>query len=218
MAAVMAATNAEQHGASVATSVMVLDAVGEVFDRLRELDLPVALWRVLDPRRISPTLDLKLTVFASYGPADWDAIESLSSHAPTMIITTTYDRGEADEALRRQLVGYVDAALPEAALDRSLRGALARGEPAFPRDVIGEWLRLRREAVHAEHGAGDGLTHRQQEIIGLIAEGATDKEIAGTLGIATATAQKHVTNILQRLHVPNRAAAVAVVSRLRQSL
>ncbi|MDQ6794715.1 MAG: LuxR C-terminal-related transcriptional regulator, partial [Chloroflexota bacterium] len=44
-------------------------------------------------------------------------------------------------------------------------------------------------------------------------KGAADKEIARTLGITTATAQKHVTNLLRRLHVPNRAAAAAVLVR-----
>jgi len=37
------------------------------------------------------------------------------------------------------------------------------------------------------------------------------KEIGGVLGISTATAQKHVTNLLRRLGAPNRAAAVAMV-------
>jgi DNA-binding CsgD family transcriptional regulator len=46
----------------------------------------------------------------------------------------------------------------------------------------------------------------------LAARGASDKEIGGVLGISTATAQKHVTNLLRRLGAPNRAAAVAMVS------
>ena len=45
----------------------------------------------------------------------------------------------------------------------------------------------------------------------LVARGASDKEIGGVLGISTATAQKHVTNLLRRLGAPNRAAAVAMV-------
>lgn len=45
----------------------------------------------------------------------------------------------------------------------------------------------------------------------MIAKGAADKEVARALGISTATAQKHVTNLLKRLNVPNRAAATAVL-------
>lgn len=52
------------------------------------------------------------------------------------------------------------------------------------------------------------LTRRQRQIIGMIARGMPDKEIAATLGIARTTAEKHVSNVLSRLQVPNRAAAV----------
>lgn len=200
-----------------ATATMViLDSLGEVFNRLRELDLPAALWRILDARRIATNLEMTLTVCASYGAVVWDDVDKLAHRAPTLIITTSYRREEAQEALQRDLVGYLDAGMPQEALDRSLRGALLHGEPGFPRDIIGAWMRARR----AESGGGrenmNGLTHRQQEIIQLIARGATDKEIAAVLGIAQATAQKHVTNILQRLQVPNRAAAVAVISSHRR--
>jgi DNA-binding NarL/FixJ family response regulator len=73
------------------------------------------------------------------------------------------------------------------------------------------WRRLERDAARSV----TALTPRQHEIVSLIARGATDKEIGAALGIATATAQKHVTNILQRLQVPNRAAAVAATAGLR---
>lgn len=52
------------------------------------------------------------------------------------------------------------------------------------------------------------LTRRQRQIIGMIARGMPDKEIAATLGIARTTAEKHVSKLLTRLQVPNRAAAV----------
>jgi DNA-binding NarL/FixJ family response regulator len=100
------------------------------------------------------------------------------------------------------------------ALRRAISGAL-NGEPAYSREVTGVWLRARREAALAVVEDID-LTPRQRQIVALIASGATDKEIGGSLGIATATAQKHVTNILERLHVPNRAAAVAVVATRMQ--
>ena len=194
--------------------VLVLDPVGEVFDRVRELGLPAPLWRVVDPRRIAKALRSALAVYASYGDVDWTVAATLDTCGPTVLVTTAFRRDEALEALRRDLVGYLDAALPRDALERALRNLLLRKEHAFPRDVIGSWVwqqRLGRE----ESPSGTALTPRQYEIVALIARGATDKEIGAALGIATATAQKHVTNILQRLHVPNRAAAVAATTGLR---
>ena len=62
------------------------------------------------------------------------------------------------------------------------------------------------------------LTARQTEIVDLIAGGATDKEIAAALGIRTATAQKHVANLLRRLGVANRAAAVGMLFKEGEAL
>jgi DNA-binding NarL/FixJ family response regulator len=200
-----------------ATSIVVLDPLGEVFNRLRELDLHTALWRILDVRRVTTNLEMSLAVCASYGPVNWDDVIKLTQQAPTLIITTAYRREEAQEAMERDLVGYLDAGMARDALDRALRGALLNGEPGFPRDIIGAWMRARRAEYAQGNSSMNGLTRRQQEIIQLIARGATDKEIAGVLGIAQATAQKHVTNILQRLQVPNRAAAVAVVANQRRA-
>ena len=58
------------------------------------------------------------------------------------------------------------------------------------------------------------MTPRQRQIVALIARVASHKEIGGSLGIATATAQNHVPNLLDRLGAPNRAAAVAISAGL----
>jgi DNA-binding NarL/FixJ family response regulator len=91
---------------------------------------------------------------------------------------------------------------------RAILGAL-RGEPAFSRRLLADRLRVMAKPQFS--GRTLSLTPRQREVVTLIARGAADKEIARTLGITTATAQKHVTNLLKRLNVPNRAAAAAVL-------
>lgn len=199
-----------------AASMLILDPIGSVFDRVRTLELPAALSRITTARSVSSELSVKLTVCASYGAVNWDDVEQLRHHAPTVIVTTAYRSDEAHEALQRNLAGYLDAELRHEALDRALRGALLHDEPGFTREVIGIWIRANRLQNGNGHEHMAGLTPRQEEIMDLVARGATDKEIAAALGIAQATAQKHVTNILQRLHVPNRAAAVAVVAAHRR--
>lgn len=52
------------------------------------------------------------------------------------------------------------------------------------------------------------LSGRELEVLGLVAEGATDQQIARRLGISAATVSKHLSRIYARLGVPNRAAAV----------
>lgn len=57
------------------------------------------------------------------------------------------------------------------------------------------------------------LTPRQREVLGLLAEGRADKEIAAALGLSRHTASKHVAAILAKFDAPSRSAAVAAARR-----
>jgi ATP/maltotriose-dependent transcriptional regulator MalT len=59
-----------------------------------------------------------------------------------------------------------------------------------------------------------GLTRRETEVLGLVAEGRTNRQIAERLFISDKTASVHVSNILGKLGVANRAGAAAVAHRL----
>jgi ATP/maltotriose-dependent transcriptional regulator MalT len=58
------------------------------------------------------------------------------------------------------------------------------------------------------------LTERQLEILRLVARGLGDREIASTLVMSEHTVHRHIANILQRLDLPSRSAAVAQASKL----
>ena len=59
-----------------------------------------------------------------------------------------------------------------------------------------------------------GLTPREREVLALVAEGRTNRQIADVLFISDKTASVHVSNILAKLGVANRAEAAATVQRL----
>lgn len=61
--------------------------------------------------------------------------------------------------------------------------------------------------------AGGGLTRRELEVLRLLVEGRSDKEIGRDLSISGQTAKKHVASILAKLIVPSRAAAVGAALR-----
>ena len=63
-------------------------------------------------------------------------------------------------------------------------------------------------AAHAEP-----LTAREREVLHLIAEGLSDREIAGRLVISPHTVHRHVANVRTKLGQPSRAAAVAYAAR-----
>jgi DNA-binding NarL/FixJ family response regulator len=57
------------------------------------------------------------------------------------------------------------------------------------------------------------LTRREEEVLDLLRTGASDKEIASSLGVSRSTASKHVENILAKMKVSNRTAAVGLSLR-----
>ncbi len=53
------------------------------------------------------------------------------------------------------------------------------------------------------------LTHREREVLSLLATGQTDRKIAESLTISPRTVNRHMSNIFGKLEVPSRAAAAA---------
>jgi DNA-binding NarL/FixJ family response regulator len=202
-----------------APALVVIDPAGRVFGALRELQLGTAIWRTVQVPAENHQLPSAIVVlYVVDGDPPWDEIAACARIWPTVVVTERARPDDATNALRVGAFGYVDAAMPPDGLRRTLLGAL-RGEPAYRREVIGTWLRVGpSETPHPRAAPVDRLTARQREIVGLIAGGATDKEIGTALGIRTATAQKHVANLLRRLGVRNRAAAVGLLLKDGQRL
>ncbi|MDB6055268.1 MAG: DNA-binding response regulator, NarL/FixJ family, containings and domain [Verrucomicrobiales bacterium] len=61
--------------------------------------------------------------------------------------------------------------------------------------------------------AAEELSAREMEVLGLVATGRSNKEIADRLAITESTVKNHMTNILNKLRVPDRAGAVAAAMR-----
>ena len=101
-----------------------------------------------------------------------------------------------DEALSAVLDG-------EAALPRAL---VARVVEAFRTSGGGSWSRV---PVLGHRPAR--LTTREQEVLEALGEGLTTAEISERLFISTVTVRSHISSILRKLRVPNRAGAVRVL-------
>jgi DNA-binding NarL/FixJ family response regulator len=188
-------------------TVAVLDVSGAVFASVQQACPDITIRRL--SHRI-PTTGWRpaLIIFAVYGPSDWKRLPKCSRAMPTVVVTVGNDRDDAARALSAGAFGLLHTGLPSPALRRAIAGAL-NGEPAYSRAALGQQIRAELAATMGKHGAE--LTPRQREIVGLIARGASDREIGGRLGITTSTTQKHVQGLLRRLDVPNRAAAVAAM-------
>jgi two-component system nitrate/nitrite response regulator NarL len=94
----------------------------------------------------------------------------------------------------------------------------ARGEVLCPPNIVASLFR-RMALMAGERSSGavlPGLTVREQEIVLLLGEGVSNKEIARRLSIRVATVKNHVHNILQKLGVNRRFAVAALLMRHRE--
>ncbi len=118
---------------------------------------------------------------------------------------------EAATAARIGFHGLVQRDVSPEALTRTVR-AVSQGEIAFPRAAVTGLFKL-LSLLPLSISRGDqpvALTPRQQQIVDLIAQGATDREIAAHLRISESTAHKHVQNALRRSKTKTRSQLVAV--------
>ena len=117
------------------------------------------------------------------------------------------------KALRSGAMGYVlkDAGISE--LELAVR-AIVRGEtylsPAVSKHVVADYVRR----VSSEPSSLEQLTSRQREILQLIAEGRTTKEIADLLYVSVKTVETHRLQLMKRLNIHDIAGLVRYAIRM----
>jgi DNA-binding NarL/FixJ family response regulator len=147
-------------------------------------------------------------------------LEELSPRLPdTKIVMLTVSDSERDmiEALARGAAGYLTKDLHPEALLRALRGT-QKGELAMSRRyaarVMDHFIDAARKGRSSNAGGLDGLSPRENDVLRMLADGLTDREIAQALIISPRTVETHVSNILHKLDVRKRAEAA---QRYRES-
>jgi len=128
-----------------------------------------------------------------------------------VIVLTTFDDDEmVFDGLRAGAVGYLLKDAPSEKLAEAIRVA-ARGEtflqPSVAAKVVAEFARLSRKTVATANPVIEPLSEREIEVLRLIAQGASNREIASSLFLAEGTVKNHVTNILGKLEARDRTQA-----------
>jgi two-component system NarL family response regulator len=142
------------------------------------------------------------------------------------IVMLTVSASDEDlfEAVKSGASGYL---LKSQSADHFLEmvGQVAAGGAALPPELaarlLDEFARQARRAMPADasHGGEIGgsptgeLTPRQGEILTLVAGGATYAQIGEALCLSQATVRYHMTQIMERLHLQNRAQVIAYAAR-----
>ena len=123
-----------------------------------------------------------------------------------VILTVSDEDQNLFEAIKSGAQGYLLKKIEPQTLFQTLRGVL-EGEAPLSRvmatKLLAEFARQRRAASEPRTPTAT-LTEREKEVLGLLAAGKTNKEIAGALGIAENTVKNHLKNILEKLHLENR--------------
>lgn len=147
-------------------------------------------------------------------PAFRSRVRRLASSARLVAVMASPTVDNGAQALALGFAGLASRDVTPKALERTIAAA-TRGESAFPRGVLNALLGTLSGFVNRPPGRGEGpsLTPRQDQIVALIAQGATDREIAGILRISQSTAHKHVQNALRRLNAKTRSQLVAAARR-----
>jgi DNA-binding NarL/FixJ family response regulator len=117
------------------------------------------------------------------------------------------------EALRAGASGFVlkdDPPEQLVAAVRTVAGGNALLSPAITRQVIGQFTRMTHEQPPA---AVQQLTSRELEVFRLITEGLSNAEIGRRLFISDTTVKTHVTRLLQKLDLRDRAQAIVLAYR-----
>jgi len=116
---------------------------------------------------------------------------------------------QPDRALYGRIEAEARATLGEAAFEATW----AEGRAMSPEEAI-EYALEEPTAPHDQSRAPSGLTRRELEVLGLLARGMSNQQIAESLTISEHTVHRHVSNVLGKLGVSSRAAAVAQAGRL----
>lgn len=128
-----------------------------------------------------------------------------------VIILTTFDDDEyVFEGLRAGAMGYLLKDVSGRDLAQAIRSVAAGGaliEPSVARKVLSEFARLVPPARPLDAGLPEPLTEREGQVLALLAQGLTNKEIALRLALAEGTVKNNVTVILQKLGVHDRTQA-----------
>jgi DNA-binding NarL/FixJ family response regulator len=156
--------------------------------------------------------DLVLMDIDLPGLSGLEAVRELAPRLPDtriVMLTVSTDRRDLLDAIRHGAAGYLTKDLSGEALLRAVRG-VRHGDLPMSRAhaaVVVEQLARTMPASSSGSGADGSVSRRENDVLRLLAEGLTDREIAESLAISPRTVESHVSSLLRKLGVRNRAEA-----------
>lgn len=136
-------------------------------------------------------------------------LQEIAQFARVLLVIPSPGPKSAPLAARAGCRGLVAREVSSEAFKRAIE-AVQQGELVFPRGAIASLFNsIRKSGKDGGTRPSHTLTPRQREVVDLIAQGSTDREIALALRISESTAHKHVQNALRRTNARTRSQLVA---------
>ena len=182
-------------------------------------------------------------VFVDHRLPDADAFQliaelrSVHPALPMVLVSTSVRKADVLSALDQGAVGFIPADVGREALAEAIRLIAGGGiyvppsilrangfrhEPApalFDAGWDGQWHDAPRRSTGSERSpASFGLTPRQTDVLFLLLQGQTNKQIARELKLSVETVKEHVAAVLRTLNVNSRAQAVLAVNPLHSGI
>lgn len=191
------------------TSALPIEVVGEASNGSEAVELA---------RRTQPDIVLLDLVMPEMdGLQATPKIIECSPHTRVIILTSFGEENKVLPAIRAGAQGYLLKDIPPHELVQAIREAYL-GKVQLHPDVARKLMSAVAaqedpSASRVEANSEDGLTEREQEVLGLIADGMNNRDIAGKLVISEKTVKTHVSNILGKLGVADRTQAAIYALR-----
>ena len=183
--------------------------LGEVQQAVRADSLQI----VFHPR--PPIVDVHLRGDGFHAAAE------MAARAPSVAVVLLVD-DDCDEqfleAIRLGATGYVRRTIAPGALANVVR-AVAKGESAIPRSLVRALIddyrdRPARRFVAARGGRGVDLTAREWEVLSLMRDDLSTREIADRPRISEVTVRRHISTVVKKLRVESRADAAQSIASM----
>jgi NarL family two-component system response regulator LiaR len=129
-------------------------------------------------------------------------------HVQIIALTSFHEKELVQKALQAGAISYLLKNVSADELAKAIRSAYA-GQPTLAPEATRALIQAASQPSIPDYG----LTPREYEVLVLLVEGLSNLEIAERLTVSRATARAHVSNILAKLGVSNRAEAIALALR-----
>jgi DNA-binding NarL/FixJ family response regulator len=180
-------------------ALLALQADMEVVGEASDGQLALEQVQKLDP-------DVVLMDIAMPGLGGIEAALELrkrGARARILILSQYEDREYVRRLLKAGVAGYVLKKSAGAELANAIR-AVSRGGPVLDPEVARTAMEEANPAVPGAADPYEALTDREKQVLKLVAEGRSNKEVADVLGISVKTAMSHREHVMEKLGVHNR--------------